>query len=439
MSDALTMQMAHVLRRAGFGGTPEQIDAAANAGLSATVDALLSPSEGLSPLIPPEQVKDFTRMGDKDPVKWLGDAQVLWLERLLTATAPLREKMVLFWHNHFATGADKLDDIPAMARQNDLFRRMALGKFGDLLLEVSRDPAMLVWLDGNDSRADAPNENYGREVMELFTMGRGNYTEADVKAAARAFTGWHIDDATGATVFNDDDHDHGLKTFLGHTGDLGAADVVRILARRPETARNLTAKLWRHFAYPNPEPSVVDHLSRVYLGSDGDIREVLRAMFLHDRFYSEPARTSLIKSPADFVVQTMRLGVPATDPGTAVGAMPVMGQELFNPPNVAGWPGGLAWINAGTLLARFNFASDAAQSFKPEGPLPGNQLPGGFPTPDWLVDYWCTTLGYLVLSADSRQAVLAYAGDRVDNADDLLAQHRRVLHGVLSALEFQFN
>lgn len=438
MADDRLLPKAHLLRRAAFGGSPSEVAAAADAGLAATVDALLGASDSAGPLIPVGQVADFS---GKKPVKGLRELQVRWLQRMVTTPAPLVEKMVLFWHGHFAVSYTKVPHLTLMARQNDTFRQMALGKFGDLLLAVSKDPAMLYWLDGNANHKRSPNENYAREVMELFTMGIGNYTEDDVKEAARSFTGWHVKDDDFA--YNENDHDHGSKTFLGNSGDFNGDDIVRILAARPETARFIVSKLWRFFAYPGPEQAVVDALAQVYLDSGGDIAQVIRAIFLHDRFYSDQARTGLIRSPADFVVQALRTVNPELADKGAAAAMNQMGQDLFNPPNVAGWAGGLVWINSSTLLARFNFANRLAGSVgraaEDDVSLAQMQRLLSTSNPSDMLAYWTAQLGNLQLSDVSRKAIQEYAGDPPQTMRQLLAKHKGIVHAVLSSPEYQFS
>ena len=432
------LQAAHLLRRAGFGATQSAVAAAAARGLAATVETLLAAGGDAAPLIPLQSEDDYR---GKKPLKGIRDLQLLWLERLVETAAPLREKMTLFWHNHFATQQSKVQNPLLMARQNDRFRRQGLGNFGDLLLAVSRDPAMLLFLDNNANHKRSPNENYAREIMELFTLGIGNYTETDVQEAARAFTGWHVHD--GEFVLNDRDHDHDSKRFLGHSGDLGGEEIVAILAAHPVTARYLSSKLWTWFAYPNPEASVVDDLAAVYEQTGGDIAAVLRTLFLHEAFYSPRALTGQIKSPAEYVVQTLRLlglkpGLPV------VAALRSMGQELFNPPNVAGWPGGMVWINASTLLARFNFANKLAATVgRPEGDddigldalleLYNVRRPGD------MLDHWLAVLGCQQLSAASREALLEYVGEAPTTVKQLVLKHRQTLHALLAAPEYQLN
>jgi uncharacterized protein (DUF1800 family) len=334
---------AHLLRRAGFGGTRAEVDRAVKRGQAATVERLLRfrPSSA--------------RFHGSDTWK----AQRWWLMRMLHASAPLQEKLVLFWHGHFATSIAKVEDADMMNEQNRLFRRMAAGKFRDLLVAVGRDPAMIVWLDGIYNTKEHPNENYAREVMELFSLGIAdesgtpNYTQTDVEEAARAFTGFSV--ADGEFAFYAQDHDDGVKTVLGLTGNLNGDDVARHLASRPQCARFLARKLWTFFAYPEPETAVLDALAQAYLDADTDVVPLLRAMFLRDEFYSVRARTERVSPPAEFVVATLRATRARTDGRMLPYAVAEMGQDLFNPPNVAGWPGGLEWTTSQRLLERYDF------------------------------------------------------------------------------------
>ena len=336
---------AHLLRRAGFGAQRKEIERAVKRGQAASVETLLG----------------FKPSGAKPPRRDdIGKAQRWWLLRMLKAQAPLEEKLVLFWHDHFATSISKVDDGRLMIEQNLLLRRMGKGKFRDLVVAVSKDPAMIVWLDSLYNTKDSPNENYGREVMELFTLGVTNeagepsYSQTDVEEAARAFTGFSIED--GEFAFYPEDHDDGVKTVLGLTGNLTGDDVSVYLSARPQCARYLAKKLWTFFAYPNPEANVIDALAAAYAANDTDITAVLRAMFLRDEFYSPRARTEHVSSPVEYVIGTLRALGAKTDGNRLAEWIATMGQDLFNPPNVAGWPGGLSWMTSVRQLERFDFA-----------------------------------------------------------------------------------
>jgi len=219
---------------------------------------------------------------------------------------------------------------------------------------VTQDPAMLIWLDGARSRKDAPNENYGREVMEVFTMGVGNYTEDDVKAAARAFTGYDID-KSGNSHFNPNQHDNGIKTFLGQSGNFGPEDIVNILASHPATAKAVSRKLFSYLAYDNPSDDTVSQIAEVYTSTNGNIKAVVEAILNSNEFWSKLAYLSLVKSPVDYLTNCLRSLEATTNPRAAVGALNNMGQLPFDPPSVFGWPSGSAWINTSSMLDRYNF------------------------------------------------------------------------------------
>jgi uncharacterized protein (DUF1800 family) len=239
-----------------------------------------------------------------------------------------------------------------------LLRRHAFGRFGDLLHAVARDPAMVVYLDNVSNRNDEPNENFAREVMELFTLGEGHYTERDVKEAARAFTGWAIDRRTGEFRFYPRRHDDGEKTVLGRRGRLDGDDVLEVLLAQPATAEFVTAKLWREFVAPDPDPVEIRRLAGIFRDSRCDIRVLLRAMLTSDAFYAASHRAVLVKSPVEFVVGSLRqLDIHPADLRPAALVVRRLGQDLFAPPNVRGWPGGDSWINSSTLLARRQFVT----------------------------------------------------------------------------------
>jgi uncharacterized protein (DUF1800 family) len=293
-----------------------------------------------------------------------------WEPGILTPF-PLRERMTLFWHNHFATSIAKVK-LPALMRdQNLLLRRHALGKFGPLVQAVSKDPAMLVWLDSNSNVRGKPNENYARELMELFCLGTGHYTETDVREAARAFTGWHTnvspDGAVNpsvkpAFVFQRSLHDDGEKTFLGRTGNWDGGDVVRIVLNQPACARFLVRKLYKEFVSEAAAPpdNLVEPLADRLRKSDYDVGDVLKVMLRSRHFYSAFAHRQRVKGPVEYVVGLLR-SLEAKMPGEAVGlslpaATQELGQTLFAPPSVKEWDGGQAWLNTATVLARHNMA-----------------------------------------------------------------------------------
>jgi uncharacterized protein (DUF1800 family) len=363
---------AHLLNRTGFGPLPDEIERAAAAGLQSTLDALLDFEKVEEVFLPPEtpdvpeaprrQLANLTAQQRKEKMQQfhrenrdaIEETRGWWIRRMLRSRAPLREKMTLFWHGHFATSANDVKVARHMFNQNEFLRRHCLGSFRELLLGVSRDPAMLKYLDNNTNRKQHPNENYARELLELFSMGIGNYTEDDVKAAARAFTGWTF--RGEEFVFNEREHDTGSKTFLGRTGNLDGTDIIEIVLQQPCTAQFMAAKLLKFFVSDNPNPAVVEETAALLRANRYEFKPVVRAILASEYFYSPQNYRTQIKSPAQLVVGSARLlRVQINERALAV-AMRGLGQDLLYPPNVKGWDGGETWINTTTLLLRYNFA-----------------------------------------------------------------------------------
>ena len=270
--------------------------------------------------------------------------------------SPLAERMTLFWHNHFTSSQQKVRYARLMYRQNVLLREHALGNFATLLHAVSKDPAMIIYLDSATNRKDKPNENFAREVMELFTLGEGNYTEADIREAARAFTGWSLEQDTMEFRNRPFLHDSGDKTVLGQRGRFDGDDVLDILLAQPKAAEYIVGKMWREFVSPEPESVEVRRIAATFRDSRYDIRAALRELLLSAAFWKEANRAVLVKSPVEFVVGSLRqFDMSADDVASLAMVMAGLGQNLFAPPNVKGWPGGEAWINSATLLARKQF------------------------------------------------------------------------------------
>lgn len=368
----------HLVSRTSFGVTPARIRALEPLAYDAAIDGLLQHSSPKAATLPPGWIGNTPReaseakanlAAEKRSARAAGDKAVIqpgqdqrrdlqfwWMTEMLISEQPLVERMVLFWHNHFTSSLKKVKYMPALYRQNELFRREALGNFGTLLKQVARDPAMLTYLDGARSVARQPNENFARELLELFTLGEGHYGEADIKAAARAFTGWSTDKETGKYVFRADQHDDGQKTFLGRTGRLGGDDVLNILLEDPRTARTIVAKLWREFVSLAPEPTEVARLAKIFVDGGYEMKPLLRAMFLSEAFRDPANRGALIKSPLDFVLgAAIHLGISAVDEVGILRMLNSLGQVPFDPPNVKGWPGGERWITSYTLLLRQQF------------------------------------------------------------------------------------
>ena len=284
------------------------------------------------------------------------DLRGWWLREMVTTPSPLTERMTLFWHNHFVSAQPKVRYTQLMYRQNVLLRRHALGRFDELLHAVAKDPAMLIYLDSATNRRGSPNENFAREVMEHFTLGEGQYGEHDIKQAARAFTGWSIDLDTGDYTFRRLLHDGGEKTVFGKSGNLDGDAVLDIILAQPAASDFIVRKLWREFVSPVPDAARVKHIAAQFRASGWDIASTVRALLLQPEVVQRDENNALVKSPVDLVVGLVRQsGGELTQPVAAAVALAGMGQNLFSPPNVRGWPGGDAWINTHTLLARKQF------------------------------------------------------------------------------------
>lgn len=345
-------EAAHLLARCAGGASAAQVAAAVSNGLEQTVAALVEPQPETSNFIATEKIlhRSSLRSGNIDALKnW-------WLYRMLTSSNSLVETMTLFWHNHFATSNAKVQSAEKMDTQNELLRRHALGDFRVLFREMARDVAMLVWLDGNANRKRHPNENFAREVLELFALGVGNYTESDVKEAARAFTGWHV--RNDKFWFNAIQHDGGIKRLFGKSGHFKGDDVLDLCLAHPACPRFLARKLLTAFVRPDPEASLVEALAERIRTHDFQMAPVLRELFTSNAFFAPDARRALIKSPVQLVVGTHRSLAGQANLNNCVELIGDLGQDLFEPPTVKGWEGGKLWINTATMLQRTNFAAE---------------------------------------------------------------------------------
>jgi hypothetical protein len=369
---------AHLYRRAAFGPSREDLLEAERLGLQGTLDLILrgrpQAEEMRETLIDVGRVAAAHDDGGGQLAGW-------WLYCMLHSGHPLREKLTLFWHNHFATSIVKVQNSTLMWRQNCLLRTHALGKFEPFLQAISRDPAMLIWLDSNSNVKGKPNENYARELMELFSLGVGHYTEHDIREAARAFTGWHTNGKRFA--FDGRVHDDGPKTVLGRSGAWNGDDIVRIVLAHPQAARFLVRKLYDFLISETavPPDALLEPLCESFHQSDYDIAQLVRTMLASRHFYSEYAFRQRIKGPVEYVLGAVQAVYRAYGPNEAnhrplpqqalVSWLGAMGQRLFAPPNVKGWPGSRSWLNTATVLERNNFASALAM-----GTLWGNARPG---------------------------------------------------------------
>ena len=426
-------EMAHLLRRAGFGATFEELEASVAEGYEATVERLLHPEDA-----PEWDDALFRRYHvDQNSVMLIESAQSYWLYRMINSLRPLEEKIALFWHGLFATAYGKLNHAKAVVNQTNTFRRHGLGTFRNLLSELSRDPAMIFWLDNKDNHRDAPNENYGRELLELFSMGIGTYTEADVKAAARAFTGWTIANQDYMSVrasrdsiwphgrldwqfvYRPEDHDDSEKTFLNQTGRFNGEDVLDIICGHPASSWFLAGKLYAFFVSDQPDEAATQVIAEDLRRTGGDVRSAMRTIFLSDFFRSRQARHAKVKSPAEVVAGVARLAGAFGAPRWTIVNLALdtsfMGQEILNPPTVEGWHTGTEWVDTGTLMERVNSAAlllgDSSQ--------PGvktiirrlrseNELY----SPEELVDSCLVLCGALEASEATRRELVQYASSQ---------------------------
>ena len=476
MSDTDIALMAHLMRRAGFGATRDELEEYVARGYENVVDDLLDPGDPQN--LPDDIIRRYHT--DIHESRFLGSAAAYWLYRTVTTKCPLEEKVALFWHGVFATGYAKTNQAPSLLNQIEMFRRHGMGGFHTLLLEISKDPAMIVWLDNQDNHNGAINENYGRELLELFSMGIGSYSEDDIKECARAFTGWTLGNAEYMAVraandtvapfgriawhfsYRDHDHDDGEKTFLGETGRFNGEDIVSIIARQPTTAQFVARHLYDFFVAdeapvpqwpytPPKDPQAVQVLADTYEESDHDIRSVLRVLFNSD-FFKE-ARLARIKCPAELVVGVLRLSGgltrPTDDVMQAASLCNFMGQSLLDPPSVEGWHEGVEWINSGTLVERVNFVSKQLSDVRKPGV---NAIidrlaagDGGTLSPTQVVDSCLDLMGPLDVSDETRTALMEHVTRkgavslREDGPSD--EQKRRVgelLGLIASTREFQW-
>jgi uncharacterized protein (DUF1800 family) len=376
---ATRAQLAHLLRRATFGPRPDEVDAAERAGLAATVAGLVSPAApdagaagtpmpefGPEPryLLGRDASRDARQQAAQQEREQTRSAVLWWLDRMVAADHQLAEKLVFFWHGHWATSVQKVNDPGLMLAQQQTFRELGSGDFGTLLKAMLRDPALILWLDGEQNTRTAPNENLAREAMELFTLGVDNYTETDVRQAARALTGWQVDRVARRSTVNPKRYDDGAKTILGRTGALDADGLAGVLLDQPVHATFLAGRLWYRFASGAPVPADVrDRLAAAYRPTR-NVSALLTALLTDPAFASTTGQ--LVRQPVEWAAGAMRqLGIrPSALPAAAqqqlTAGLTGLGQTLFAPPSVGGWPGGAAWLTSsgaelrlrlGTLLA----------------------------------------------------------------------------------------
>ena len=456
--------MAHLMRRAGFGANLEELERLADKGYEAVVEELIDPPEampaGKTALLLRYQPGCLLPGGTPNP------GQFNWLYHMITTQRPLHEKVALFWHHVFATGNAKVDNCDQMLEQLVMFRKFGMGNYREMLLEISMNPAMIFWLDNNENHRDAVNENWGRELLELFSMGVSNYTEVDVREASRAFTGWTIMPKLPRQPFGrfpwrfqylGEDHDDGEKTFLGHTGNLNGEDIIDIIVKEPATARFICRHLYNFFVADEVQvpawtindardEEALEIMITAFEESGYELKAVLRTMFNSDFFKN--ARYSKVKSPAEVVASTLKMvGTYQYPEPTLPSIAPepsYMGQALLDPPSVEGWYTGAEWINSGSLLARINFVADRVANTD----LPGiktiiSQMKSdGVKSPEQLVESSLDHMGFLVVSDETREQLLEHAkgGGEMDWSKEDAAGTRigEMLALVGATTEYQF-
>ena len=466
--------IAHLMRRAGFGANREQIGMHANAGYQSTVEALLYPGE--EDRMDDHLIRRFHpelsgMMGPNAPGQ-------NWLYRMATTSAPLREKMALFWHGIFATGYAKVIHGKALSDQTRMFRTFGMGSFKDLLIQLSKDPAMIIWLDNQDNHNGAINENFGRELLELFTMGVGNYTERDIKECARAFTGWTIANREYMELrsqrdsdwpygriawhfkYHPEDHDDGEKEFLGQRGRFNGEDIIHIICQQEATARFISRHLYSFFVSDEPpipewrytpptNPEAIDELTRVYFDSNYDISAMLRALFSSSYFQSQDSWYSKVKSPVELVAGVLRLTGEFNRPRREIidryFQASYMGQFLNNPPSVEGWHQGTDWLDTGTLVERVNFASQQIG----DPAKPGihamieriASIPNNVASPENLISVCLEEMGVISVEEDTMKVLIDFVSQGHDQpinaSNDGSQKISAALQMVASTKEFQ--
>ncbi len=459
--------MAHLMRRAGFGATYEELEARAAQGYEATVEELLNPET--QPAIQDDILMRYQP-------QWVSKAglegqQEEWTYRMINTKRPLEEKIALFWHHIFCTGHAKCEYPKQQNIELDMFRTLGFGNFEELLMGLSTDPAMVFYLDNCMSHKDAINENWGRELLELFSLGVGmdgnaNYSEDDVKEAARAFTGWTVTNSIprypygkyeAAFIYDPSDHDYGEKSFLGETGNFNGEDIVKIVARQPAAARFVARHMYNFFVADEPQvpawqntpprdPEAIKMLEDEYFRSNYDIRSMLRVLFNSDFFKN--AQFEKVKSPTETVVGTMRLVGDFDMPRPGLNAMTLtiryMGQDLLNPPTVEGWHTGREWIDSGTLVERINFTADAVGNTSHRGVQAiinrlGSQ--GDTISSEQLVDGCLQLLGHYQLADVTRNELVALAdseGELRTGSDEFGTRVGQMLQSIVATTEYLF-
>ena len=448
--------VAHLMRRAGFSARREELEKYVDQGYEATVEWLLNPQEdnGVDEDIVDRYYIDIDDRRNSDPTNaW-------WLYRMINTANPLEEKMSLFWHGLFATAYEKIQNGRAVASQIDLFHQHCLGDFRTILVKLSRDPAMIIWLDNDTNHKGTPNENYGRELLELFSMGVGNYSEDDVKECARAFSGWTVANFNARYPwgpypmdfeYRPDDHDDGEKAFLGEQGRFNGEDIIDIIVRQQATGRFVADRLYNFFVSDDPAPAdAIETLSNAYFESNYDIRSVMRVLLNSDFFKN--AIYAKVRSPAEVVASVLRLVGDFQEPRPGLlettYESKYMGQELLNPPTVEGWHTGREWIDSGSLVGRVNFSADQVGDISQPGVrdiIDRLASQGTSMTPEELVDGCLEFIGPLEVEEKTRTSLLGKASaagelrlDTESGKADFARRVAEMLQLIVATREFQF-
>ena len=458
--------MAHLMRRAGFGASRDELEARVANGYEATVEELLD-ADSQPAIDRYELIRYQPWTWRPGTIQGMGSAE--WLHFMINTKRPLEEKMALFWHQIFATGVSKVDHYDEITRMVTLFREKGMGNYKELLLEVAKNPAMIYWLDNFENHADAVNENWGRELLELFSMGVGTYTEVDVREASRAFTGWTFEPKLprGPIGRHDwqfqylpEDHDDGEKSFLGETGNFNGEDIINIVCDHPATAVFIARHLYNFFVAdeaqvpawqvtPPKDEDAIDLLADTFIESGGDMKAVLRVLFNSDFFKN--ARFARLKSPAEVVVGTLRLVGGYEFPAPGLGEMArqptYMGQDLLNPPSVEGWHTGAEWINSGSLMRRVNFTADLVGDVSRPGirDMVDRLQASGVSSPADVVEGCLDLMGPLEVTGESRDELVGFVGDAGNfswgSESEVAESTRRVselLQLIVSLREYQY-
>ncbi len=454
-------EISHLMRRIGFGGSKEEIDQLTNKSYDDAVDFLMDNSDE-NP-VPTDLLRRYQI--DLSDVRSVNSSGAFWMYRLAHSKFPFDDKVALFWHRVFATGQNKLIQGKVMTTQIDMFKKHGLGSFENLLIELSKDPAMIMWLDNQDNHKDNINENYGREILELFSMGVGNYSEEDIKECSRAFTGWTVENMPYMAIkmrnntarpfgyvawqfkFDQNDHDFGEKEFLGEKGNFNGEDIVKIICKQKATAKYLARHIYHFFVkdelpvpqWPHEEPvdpDAVNFIMDSYFKNNYNIKEILRDLFKSKYFRNENIYYKRIKSPAELVVNSVRLSggfeIPSEEVYKATISSGLMGQPLLNPTSVEGWQGGEEWINTGSVIERINFCSDVLGDSKK---VLVRKILKRNPQKEDLLRISCEELGYFELHESTEKELISYINDNEFKIDEEYVGI--LLKLIVSSREFQ--